>query len=119
MASDPMAASGLEPFEGDPGGIRPPDGARRSYGFARVALGERHEQTKYEFTGDPDAAEQYYRRALADAGYAVALGRDDPTGPRRIVAMKDAARVNVSLRKSPVEEKIVVMTVTMMRPLEQ
>ena len=71
MASDPLAGSGLVPFDGDPGGIGPPDGAKRRFGFSRVVVGERHEQASYEFAGPSDAAAEHYLRVLREAGYAI------------------------------------------------
>ena len=116
LIDSPLAAVGLLPADGDPGGVAPPPKARRLYGFRRRLTDQAEHQARYEFRGTPDAAAEHYAPAFRARGFALLKDATDPTGRRVLVFEKAPAFATVALRRDRREPKMVIVVVTVVIP---
>jgi hypothetical protein len=113
---NPLAESGLVPFDGAPAGVAPPRGCRRLYGFQRRNDLDIERQVSYEMAGEPDAAAGHYAGQLTRLGYQVLEDRAGPDGRRTLVFGKLDGWVTVSLRKDARNAKMVSIVVVAVAP---
>ena len=114
--NQPLAGSGLVPFDGDPAGVAPPRGCRRLYGFQCRNDLDIERQVSYEMAGEPDAVAGYYAGRLAGLGYQVLKDGVSPGGRRTLVFGKLDGWVTVSLRKDSRNAKMVSIVVVAVAP---
>jgi hypothetical protein len=113
LASDPLAAAGVESLPGDPGGLPPPEGAKRRSAFQQRTADSIHQQATYEWPGETPAAAHHYRELLARKGLDLLSDVDKGSVGRVIVARGGSKRVIVSLRKNKTASNRVRISVTM------
>lgn len=113
LASDPLAAAGVENLPGDPGDLPPPEGAKRRSAFQQRTADSIHQQATYEWAGQAPAAADHYRELLAREGLELLSDVDKGPVGRVIVARGGSKRVIVSLRKNKTTSNIVRISVTM------
>jgi hypothetical protein len=114
--NQPLAGSGLVPFDGNPAGVAPPYGCRRLYGFQRRNDLDIERQVSYEMAGEPDAAAGHYAGQLTRLGYRMLEDRAGPGGRRTLVFGKLDGWVTVSLRKDARNAKMVSIVVVAVAP---
>jgi len=115
MMSDPLAAGGLKRLQGDPAGIRPPDGARRRAVFGRqdgTIVGW------YEFPGDSAAADDHYTALLQARGFNL-IDRSRGASRRRLLFNRDRTAATVLLRRRRENDKIVEIFLTVLEPQKE
>jgi len=113
---NPLAGSGLVPFDGDPAGVAPPHGCRRLYGFQCRNDLDIERQVSYELAGEPDAAAGHYAGQLTRLGYRMLKDGVSPDGRRTLVFGKLDEWVTVSLRKDARNAKMVSIVVVAAAP---
>jgi len=113
---NPLAGSGLVPFDGDPAGVAPPRGCRRLYGFQCRNDLDIERQVSYELAGEPDAAAGHYAGQLTRLGYRMLKDGVSPDGRRTLVFGKLDEWVTVSLRRDSRNAKMVSIVVVAVAP---
>lgn len=111
LGDDALREARLSPFTGDPAGIAPPPGAVGQQGFAQNVARGAAQHRLYEYPGTQAAAADYYRRLLADRGFATLADNASPDG-RLLTFIKDRVHVTVALRNAGDKVKIVRIEVT-------
>ena len=114
--TSPYKAVGLADLEGDPGGIAPPAGAKRLFGFRQPIDGEVRMLGRYELAGTAEKAADHYLRSLRKDGFSLLRDSTDAEGARRLLFEKPPGSVTVALRTNLREAKIVIITVTVVGP---
>ncbi len=121
MASSPLKAMGLTALDGDPGGVAPPQGARRMEAFQRRLEGQSEQRARYELRrpGAAGAAEEHYGRVLAGKGFVQRREVKSGGGSKRLIYAGDGAAATVYLRGLRATDKIegveIVLTMTRMQ----
>ena len=115
LLRSPLAAVGLTPLDGDPGGIAPPAGSKRREAFQRRIGGRTEQRARYELAGAIGAAADYYARALAARGFVRRPDGAAARGGRTMVFVGDAAAATVRLNARPAGGKMVEAVVTVVR----
>jgi hypothetical protein len=115
IVRSPLAEVGLAPMEGDPGGFRPPAGARRLFAFERRLTDALEQQARYELSGTPPKAADHYTRAFVAGGFRRLADTVDAAGRRTLVFEKPPAHATLALRRNPRDEKSVIIVLTVVR----
>ena len=106
-AGAPLAEAGLRPFDKDSGGIAPPPGATAAMGFEQQSEGMTLQQRIYECPGTLETVKSYYAAALARGGFAPVQEKPLPDGSLTMLLAKGTTQVNLALRKTPGQAKMV------------
>jgi len=112
MTGRPLLAAGMQPLDGQPGGIAPPSGAEPRLSFQRKAADTIIKHASYTYGGDKNVAAEHYLRAIEAAEFEVLS--DSTKGPttRLIVARRGKIRLIVLLRTGKAPEHMVEISVT-------
>jgi hypothetical protein len=116
IVAAPLQALGLASLAGHPGGLEPPAGAERLYGFRRALSDQVEQLGRYEYAGSPDAAARHYVATLAGEGYRLLKDSTGPDGRRVLVFLRDAGHATIALRTDPAGGKIVTIVATVVTP---
>ena len=114
--SNPLAAVGLAPLDGDPHDVAPPPGATRRHAFRRRAADEVQQQAQYECAGTAEDVVAHYTRALEGKGFRRIKDGAGPTGRRTLVFSRGAVVATVGLRTNLEEAKMVTVVLTVAAP---
>ncbi len=111
VRGDPLESVGLTPLESDPGGIAPPDGARRLGASKCPADGQVWLQGRYDYRGSLAKAVEHYRGIAAARGLDRLSDRRAQFGWRQMIFGGEKLILRVSLRKNPQDGTIVRIVV--------
>ena len=111
--SMPTAAlsHGLQPMDGDPLGIAPPEGSVGRGAIQRQTAGLSQQQRRYDFPGDAYTAGEHYKRAMAARGFAL-VRQDAQSDSRTLLFAKHGCTVNVALHRRASKERMTTIVVT-------
>jgi hypothetical protein len=110
-AGSPIAALGLRPLAGDPGGLAPPSGATRRGAFERRVTDSLEQQARYEWWGDAAEAAAHYQKTLKAKGFALVSDRPDSQGRRAMVLTAGNIAATVTLQTNPRQGRLVIIVV--------
>jgi len=112
MMTDPLLAAGMQPLNGEPADIAPPDGAERRLSFQRKAADTTIKHASYIYVGDRNAAAEHYLRAIEAAGLEILDDSTKGRAVRLIVARRGEVRLIVLLRRGKAPADMVQISVT-------
>ncbi len=115
MIESPLAGTGYELVETDPGGIVPPPTAERWQCVQTVADGWLHHYAYYQMPSSPQAASEAYIEALVTAGFERANGGEDAS---YILFTRGGEYATLSLPNQDQNATMTQVTLTHMVPLE-
>jgi hypothetical protein len=133
MTGNVLAGVGMEPVDGDPGGLVPPKGAQRRPAFVRRVGREVEIMALYAWRGSFDQAAEYYKEYLGRKGMTF-LGERTKTGasastrpkssrPRRsyrvFVFQGPKRHVTVTLRRKSENDEMLLITLNLVYPESQ
>lgn len=112
LPTQPSLGANMTELEGDPADIAPPAGAKPLAGYEQTSPGQVQQQREYLWQGDLKAANEYYLKTLAAAGFqlvAQPTSRNAPPPEDRIVQnfTRDLMHMILVLRKEGSEGKMV------------
>ncbi len=116
LRTSPLAAEGIEPLDGDPGGIRPPAGAIGRGAERFVRDGYLTERASYDVPGSVDEVLAYYGEALAQNGLSVVYVRDVPAGGKMASFSGADGMATVTLRRRRGDDRIVRIIIMVEQP---
>lgn len=116
LMASPLAAEGIEPLGGDPGGIRPPAGAIGRGAERFVRDGYLTERASYDVPGPVAEVLAYYSEALAENGLSVVYVRDVAAGGKMASFSGPDGMATVTLHRRRGDDRIVRIIIMVEQP---